>query len=70
MIIRNSKNSTLVNLDNVTQIYPSINEEEKIFNIYFIFDAMNAEECNEVKWVFNSVDEIEHVLLGLGFTEV
>jgi hypothetical protein len=70
MIIRNSKNGSIVNLDKVTQIYPSISEKSGIFNLYFIFDAMNNEECNEVKWEFGSVDEIERILLRLDITEV
>ena len=70
MLIRNSKNSSIVNLANVTQIYPSICEKTDTFNLYFIFDAMNNEECNEVKWQFNSKDEIETLLYSLDVREV
>jgi len=69
-IIRNGKNTGMVNLDRVTQIYPSINEETKAFNLYFIFDAINMEECNEVKWELGSRDEIERILCALDIREV
>ena len=70
MIIRNSKNGSIVNLDKVTQIYPSISEKTETFNLYFMFDAMNNEEVNEVKWELNSRDEIELILSQLSIIEV
>ena len=70
MIIRNSKNSSLVNLDKVTQIYPSISEKNNVFDLYFIFEAINGESCNEVQWSFNSRDEIEQILCSLDITQV
>lgn len=70
MIIRNSKNTSLVNLDKVTQIFPSINEEKKIFSLYFVFDGSVGDEFNEVKWTLGSKDEIECILYAIGFKEV
>jgi len=70
MIIRNGKNHPLVNLVNVTQIYPSISEKNNIFNLYFMFDAINGEGCNEVKWELGSTDEIENILCALDVREV
>jgi hypothetical protein len=70
MIIRNSKNNPLVNLNKVTQMYPSINEDRKIFNLYFVFDSMNGEDSNHVYWVFDSKDELERVLCSLDIKDV
>jgi len=70
MIIRNSKNNSIVNLGRVTAIYPSINEGNKIFNLYFVFDSMNDEQMNEVKWEFRSKDEIDIILEQLSVVEV
>ena len=69
-IIRNRKNTPIINLDKVTQIYPSICEKQGLFNLYFMFDAMNGEEINEVKWELGSVEEVEQILLSIEINDV
>lgn len=70
MLIKNSKNSQIINLNKVTQIIPSINEEKETFNLYFVFDAMNSDEFNEAKWELGSKDELEMLLCKIDVKEV
>jgi hypothetical protein len=70
MIIRNGKNSQIVNLGNVTEIYPAINEEGNVFDLYFMFNATSGESCHEVKWRLSSRDEIERILLAIDVKDV
>ncbi len=62
MFLRNKHNIELVNLSNVTYIHPSVNKNTGKAYIYFIFDAMNKEDMNEIKWEFPDEAALKEVL--------
>lgn len=70
MLLRNSKNTPIINLDKVTQIYPGVYAKQEVFKLYFMFDALNADDVNEAVWIFDSEDELNKVLSKLEITTI
>ena len=66
-LIRCNENETLVNMDNVSYVYPAKSPDinKRKHQIYFVHIAMNADECMETIWSFSGINEFSRVLSAL-----
>lgn len=69
-LIRNQHNTAIVNLDKVTYIHPAKSKTGGKHVIYFVFDCMNADEVNEVKWEFSDEIDFDLVIGKLAIGEI
>ena len=71
-LIKCKENVESVNLDNVCYIYPSISPDtsKRPHKIFFMFSAMNSEECMECIWVFGDIESFNRVLGSIQVLEV
>jgi len=61
-LIENKHNKQIVNLDLVTYIHPAESKTGGDHKIYFVFDSMNAEDVNEIQWIFKELSDFESVI--------
>ncbi|MCP4325613.1 MAG: hypothetical protein GY787_27995 [Alteromonadales bacterium] len=70
MFLRAENNNEIVNLSKVTYIHPMINEKTEKYFIYFVFDSMNNDEVNEIKWQLHSAEQVHNILEGIGIVDI
>ncbi len=70
MFLRDKNNNEIVNLSKVAYIYPMINEKTEKYFIHFIFDSMNNDEVNEIRWQLHSTEQVHEVLGKIEITNV
>jgi hypothetical protein len=69
-LIRSEHNTAIVNLDKVTYIHPAKSKAGGKHVIYFVFDCMNSEVVNEIKWEFNDESYFDFVMGKLNIDDV
>ena len=69
-LIRNEHNTAIVNLDKVTYMHPAKSKTGGKHAIYFVFDCMNSEEVNEIKWEFTDGHDFDFVMNKLTIDDV
>lgn len=69
-LIRSEQNTAIVNLDKVTYIHPAKSKSGDKHVIYFVFDCMNAEEVNEIKWEFTDEHDFDFAMAKLTIEDI
>ena len=65
-LIKNEENKEMVNLDKVTCICPDANA----LMVCFVFDSMNADEVNVIKWMFKDLDSFNNFMYFIGSSAI
>ncbi|MEE8599411.1 MAG: hypothetical protein V3S69_07925 [Dehalococcoidales bacterium] len=68
--IKTSGNKEIVNLDNVTYIYPSGGKNGGVHRIYFVYNSMNESEVLETIWCFEDINDFNRILGKLPIKEL
>ena len=69
-LIRTNENKAVVNLDNVTYIYPIKSTTGGRHSVCFVFDAMNNEELLESVWYFECESRFDSVIDSLKIKDI